>query len=264
MDHGAHFYRTDLQVHSPRDRNWTGAACVTDQERKQYAASLIRVCRQKGLQAIAITDHHDLLFAKFVRAAARAERDDEGNPIPPAEQIVVFPGMELTLNVPCQAILVFDADFPDDLFSLVLTALAINPSKDTDAKTAETKRLDHVITLEMLRSELDKHEYLKNKYIILPNVSEGGADTLLRHGNAPKYAGMPCVGGYLDGGIDQHGTGNKNIVEGKASEYGNKRIALFQTSDNRRADHGDLGKHSTWIKWAVPSAEALRQACLAQ
>ena len=172
--------------------------------------------------------------------------------------------MELTLNVPCQAILVFDADFPDDLFSLVLTALAINPSKDTDAKTAETKRLDHVITLEMLRSELDKHEYLKNKYIILPNVSEGGADTLLRHGNAPKYAGMPCVGGYLDGGIDQHGTGNKNIVEGKASEYGNKRIALFQTSDNRRADHGDLGKHSTWIKWAVPSAEALRQACLAQ
>ena len=78
MDHGAHFYRTDLQVHSPRDRSWTGAACVTDQERKQYAASLIRVCRQKGLQAIAITDHHDLLFAKFVRAAARAERDDAG------------------------------------------------------------------------------------------------------------------------------------------------------------------------------------------
>ncbi len=26
----------------------------------------------------------------------------------------------------------------------------------------------------------------------------------------------------------------------------------------------DLGKHSTWIKWSVPTAEALRQACLAQ
>ncbi len=95
-------------------------------------------------------------------------------------------------------------------------------------------------------------------------MSEGGADTLLRSGNAPKYAGMPCVGGYLDGGVDQHGDDNRNICDGKASEYGNKRIALFQTSDNRRADHADLGTHTTWVKWAVPSAEALRQACLAQ
>ena len=95
-------------------------------------------------------------------------------------------------------------------------------------------------------------------------MSEGGADTLLRAGNSGKYAAMPCVGGYLDGAIDQHGTGNKSIVEGRASEYGNKRIALFQTSDSRRADHAELAKHSTWVKWAVPTAEALRQACLAQ
>jgi chromosome segregation protein len=264
MDHGAHFYRCDFQVHPPRDWGWVGTDCVTEQERKGYAASLILACRQKGLDAIAITDHHDLLFAKYVRDAARAERDDEGHAVPGDQQIVVFPGMELTLNVPCQALLLFDADFPDDLFSLVLTALAIAPSKNAEPKTVETKRLDQITTLEMLRSELDKHAYLRNRYIILPNVSEGGADTLLRHGNAAKYAGMPCVGGYLDGSVDQHGTGNQSICEGKASEYGNKRIALFQTSDNRRADHGDLGKHTTWVKWAVPTAEALRQACLAQ
>jgi chromosome segregation protein len=264
MDHGAHFYRCDFQVHSPRDRGWVGTDCVTEQDRKGYAASLILACRRKGLDAIAITDHHDLLFAKYIRDAARAERDDEGHAVPGDQQIVVFPGMELTLNVPCQALLLFDADFPDDLFSLVLTALAIAPNKDAETKTVETKRLDQITTLEMLRSELDKHAYLRNRYIILPNVSEGGADTLLRHGNAAKYAGMPCVGGYLDGLVDQHGIGNKSICEGKASEYGNKRIALFQTSDNRRADHADLGKHTTWVKWAVPTAEALRQACLAQ
>src|SRR6266700_5426516 len=66
------------------------------------------------------------------------------------------------------------------------------------------------------------------------------------------------------GAVDQHGVGNKAIVDGKASEYGNKRIAIFQTSDNRKANHADLGRHSTWVKWAVPTAEALRQACLAQ
>jgi chromosome segregation protein len=168
MDHGAHFYRCDFQVHSPRDQGWVGTDCVAEQDRKAYATSLIQACRQKGLQAIAITDHHDLLFAKYIRDAARAERDGEGHPLPADQQIVVFPGMELTLNVPCQAILLFDADFPDDLFSLVLTALAITPSKDAEAKTVETKRLDHITILEMLRSELDKHAYLRNRYIILP------------------------------------------------------------------------------------------------
>jgi len=75
---------------------------------------------------------------------------------------------------------------------------------------------------------------------------------------------MPCVGGYIDGGADKIGKGNQTILDGKAGDYGNKRIALFQTSDSRRADHANLGEHSTWVKWAIPTAEALRQACLAQ
>src|SRR5207245_2726616 len=121
------------------------------------------------------------------------ERDVNGKPMAPEKQIAVFPGMELTLNVPCQALVIFDADFPDDLFSLVLNALAVPSSGASEAKTTETKRLDHITTLEKLREELDKHEYLKNRYIILPNVSESGRDTLIRHGKGPTYASMPCV-----------------------------------------------------------------------
>ncbi len=82
-------------------------------------------------------------------------------PSPLKNRLLFFPGMELTLAVPCQALLLFDADFPDDLFPLVLTALAISAAKDADAKTVETKRLDHITTLEMLRAELDKHKFLK-------------------------------------------------------------------------------------------------------
>ncbi|MEW8558929.1 MAG: TrlF family AAA-like ATPase [Candidatus Thiodiazotropha sp.] len=54
------------------------------------------------------------------------------------------------------------------------------------------------------------------------------------------------------------------MLNGKVSHYGNNRIALFQTSDSRSEDHVQLGEVSTWVKWAVPTAEALRQACLAQ
>lgn len=264
MDRGAHFHRCDFQVHSPRDANWDGPDCTSDEDRRQYARSLIQACRDKGLDAIAITDHHDMLFARYVREAAREERDDRGQPLPADRRIAVFPGIELTLNVPCQALLLFDSEFPDDMFGLALTALSIMPSSDEQSKTAQTKRLESITTLTMLKDELDKREFLRNRYIILPNVSQGGTDTLLRSGNGPKYASMPCVGGYLDGGIDQLHSGNKKILEGKASQYGNKALALFQTSDNRKANHADLGRSTTWVKWATPSAEALRQACLAK
>jgi type III restriction enzyme len=264
MDRGAHFFRCDFQVHSPRDPQWRGAECVAKQERELYAAELIKACRDKDLSALAITDHHDFCFFPFVREAARNERDESGNLIAAEKQIVVFPGLELTLGVPCQALLLFDANLPDDLLPLVLTALAITPSETSASRVADILRLDNITTLVMLRDELDKHAYLRGRYIILPNVSEGGTDTLLRSGAGGKYAAMPCVGGYIDGDVKQLGKGNRDIIAGKASAYGNKRIALFQTSDNRRADHAELGKHSTWVKWAVPSAEALRQACLAQ
>jgi hypothetical protein len=62
-------YRCDFQVHTPCDRQWAGPACVTDDERTAYANDLVEACRAKGLNAIAI----------------------------------VFPGIELTLAVPCQA-----------------------------------------------------------------------------------------------------------------------------------------------------------------
>ena len=75
---------------------------------------------------------------------------------------------------------------------------------------------------------------------------------------------MPCVGGYIDGPFHKLGDGNKNILTGKAQEYGHRRIATIQRSDNRNADHDLLGNHRTWIKWAIPTAEALRQACLAR
>lgn len=260
MDKGAHFYRCDLQVHTPRDRNWGGSECSTDEQRKQYATNLVQACRAGGLQGIAITDHHDMAFVEYVRAAVAEESDNEGKPIPKESQLVVFPGMELTLGVPCQALLLFDADLPSDLFPLALTALAINPSAPSDSKTAQTERLNHIESLSGLKKLLDRHQFLRNRYIIFPNVGENGAFSLIRKGFPGKYIEMPCVGGYFDGELK----GNMIIVSGKAKEWGNKRIACFQTSDNRFEDHRDLGRVSTWIKWATPSAEALRQACLAQ
>ena len=87
----------------------------------------------------------------------------------------------------------------------------------------------------------------------------------MRAGMQAKYKKMPCVGGYLDGTVDTKvGDGNRRIFDGLDANWGSHRIALFQTSDSRSETFSELGKNSTWVKWAIPTAEALRQACLAQ
>jgi len=266
-DKGAHFYKCDFQVHTPRDRNWTGNDAVSDAERKSYAEELILACREKGLGAIAITDHHDFAFFPYVKRAAQNEVDDFGDPVPDEDKIIVFPGIEMTLTAPaCQAILILDAEFPENLFQSVLTTLAITPAPPSDSKHAEVQRIPQTVVgdLSELYEKLSSQEHIKGRFIVFPNVSETGHGTMLRSGFANFYKAMPCVGGYIENDISRFGSGNLSIVTGKNRSYGFKSIGIFQTSDNRHRDHSDLGKHTTWVKWSEPTAEALRQACLAK
>ncbi|RAH96069.1 hypothetical protein DLJ53_33515 [Acuticoccus sediminis] len=263
-DQGAHFYRCDFQVHTPRDLRWAGANAVTDDERLAYGRSLVQACRERGIQAIAVTDHHCMTFLPFIRSAATEETDAQGDELPEGQRLIVFPGMELTLGVPCQALLLFDADFPDDMFSLAMTALSITQNSSENAKSCDVEQLSHIQSLLQLKDELDKHQYLRGRYTVLPNVTGEGEHSLLRKGQHGKYKEMPWVGGYTDGNASKLKPRVINIVTGKEKEWGHKRIACIQTSDSRREDHATLGEPSTWIKWAKPTAEALRQACLAE
>ncbi len=265
MDKGAHFYKCDFQVHTPRDARWGGGDAVTEAERKAYANKLILACRQKGLDAIAITDHHDFAFFPYIKKAAQYELDDFGKSIAVENRIVVFPGIELTLTSPnCQAMSVLDADFPENLLQSVLTALSLAPAAGNMSKHALIQRIPQNVVSDLtdLYEKLNSHQHIKGRFIVFPNVSENGHGTMLRSGFANFYKTMPCVGGYTDGPVSNFGTGNLSIVRGENRDYGFKPIAVFQTSDNRKRDHSDLGKYTTWVKWSEPTAEALRQACL--
>ncbi len=78
-----------------------------------------------------------------------------------------------------------------------------------------------------------------------------------------NYRGIRCVGGYVDKDAARMGNGARTILAGEDPAWGDTKLAVIQTSDSRSSKFGKLGQHSTWIKWATPSAEALRQACLA-
>lgn len=267
MDKGAHFYKCDFQVHTPRDANWHGSEASTPADRKVYAEELIQACRAKGIDAIAITDHHDFVFFPYVKAAAVSEVDAVGNPIPKEDQIVVFPGTELTLSSPsCQAILLLNSDFDETKLGDIITMLALEVTDETKSKLPNVDSVSPACVASF--SDLDKklalHKWLKSRFIILPNVTDGGYKSLLREGFDKHYKEMPCVGGYVDGDYGKTSVGKKNILEGRQQNNGYKPIAVFQTSDNRKRDHSDLGKYITWVKWSESTAEALRQACLAR
>jgi type III restriction enzyme len=267
MDKGAHFYKCDFQVHTPRDINWTGKRPIIESARIEYAESFVAKCREVGLQAVAITDHHDFAFFKFIKQASINELDTLGKPLSKEARLVVFPGIEITLsNPPVQVLLILDANFPEDQFTRVLNKLSLNPNPDHQPTTAAVNAISNTVIKDIndLYEQLDSVDIVKGKYIILPNVTETGHKTLLRSGFAEHYRKMSCVGGYVDGSISKQGEGHKNIVSGQDRNYGYKRIALFHTSDNRSDVFDKLGIHATWVKWAEPTGEALRQACLAQ
>ena len=267
QDRGGHFYRADFQVHTPRDTQWDGAR-PTLAERKTWARSFVAAARERGLEAVAISDHHDFAFYPYVKRAAAAEVLPDGTEVPGAQRLVVFPALELTCSVPCQAIMILDAEFPEDRLDDVLKALHFDPVDPKLDSLPQTTVLLDSGDINEIHAKLDKHDWLRGRYIMLPNITPSGHKTLLRTSFQVKYRDMVAVGGYLDGSITNldkpRHVGEKRILEGGDSAWGSKRLALFQTSDARKADFSTLGEHSTWVKWAVPTAEALRQACLAQ
>jgi len=265
MDKGAHFYQCDLQVHTPRDPKWVGLNCVSDDEREDYAKRFVDACRKKSIHAVGITDHHDMTFVQYIRDAAANETDENGNEIDKRDRLVVFPGMELTLSIPCQALLLLDANFPLNLLESLYTVLGITPTASMESKnSSNVSRIRSFDTLADLYKRLDEHDHLKGQYIVLPHVGNKGDFSIIRKGMGDKYSKMPCVGGYLDGKYANLNNGKKDIVNGKDKNWGNRQIGIIQTSDARRDDFTTLGNATSWVKWTEPTAEALRQACLAR
>lgn len=264
-DKGGHFYRADFQVHTPRDTQWDGTRPA---DRDAWADLFVAAARANGLNAVAISDHHDFAFFPFIKKAAAREKFQDGTDVPEVERLIVFPALELTLSVPCQAIMILDADFPEDRLSDVLKAMHFDPVDPSLDALPNTTVLSDSGDINMLHEKLDKNDWLKGRYIILPNVTPKGHKTLLRQSFQAKYSAMTSVGGYLDGSATDlekpKFAGEKRILDGLDTNWGSKRLALFQTSDARKSDFSTLGEHATWVKWAKPTAEAIRQACLAQ
>ena len=98
-DKGGHFYRVDFQIHTPRDTQWDGDR---PKDRDAWADLFVAKARERGLNAVAISDHHDFTYFPYVKKAASREKLPDGEDVSDAERLIVFPALELTLSVPFQ------------------------------------------------------------------------------------------------------------------------------------------------------------------
>ncbi|WP_109260669.1 TrlF family AAA-like ATPase [Hyphobacterium indicum] len=272
----AHWKKCDFQVHTPRDPNWTGVrpiglgkvipeaskiATVTDVDalRLKWANEFVDQCIAKALQAIALTDHHEMVMVPYVRQVIAERRNTD-----PAFDLWLFPGMELTASGGKQCLIIFDADLSDDWCRQAQGKLGIAYA-DLDEKAAISPKVTQLaINYADLARELDTIKGLRGRYIILPNVSQGNKHTVLVDGAHGDFRRMPYIGGYLDQGqtIDTLGNKNRTRLSGTDKTWSVREIYPLPTSDSRSADSTKLGQNNTWMKLAEPTVEAIRQAFL--
>ena len=266
---GAEFRKADFQIHSPRDRGWDGARPedalgnaptieAVLAARATYCRAFIEKCVAEGLRAIAITDHHEGVYC-YQMMETKAKLETEKGAI----DLWIFPGMELTCKDSCQALVIFDANLPAAIFEKARAKLGL-PSdiKPEDPKGIEVELLDFNIA--DLQDLLDADLELRGRFIIFPHVKPGGHKTVLRAGFHKRFKDLPYVGGYMDQCYpDELDLGDKKILDGAIPAWASERRGVFSCSDARHADFRLIGKHTTWIKLASPTAESLRQAMLA-
>jgi chromosome segregation protein len=269
----ASFRKCDFQIHSPRDPNWQGprppglgdslngkAASADDvyEARKAWAKDFVDACVKKELRAVAITDHHDMVMAKYVLEEI-AQRNANGTD----PDLWIFPGMELTLQDGVQCLVLFDAELPQALWQQAQGALGIDIATDfLSATTGPVQQLD--FPYDEIASRLDV-EKLRGRYIVLPNVSQGGQYTVVSQAKHKRFREMPYVGGYLDAGqtLLTCNSTHKKRLSGEDPVWGDRFIYPLPTSDSRNATFGTLGSNNCWIKLSAPTAESVRQAFLA-
>lgn len=274
----AFWRKSDFQVHTPRDPNWAGprpigqgetieetGAQATPQDvaaaRTQWAKEFVDQCIAKGLEAVALTDHHEMIMIPYVQEVIAARKKAD-----PDFDLWLFPGMELTANGGKQCLIIFDADLSEDWRKQAQGKLGIAYA-DLDEKSAKSPKVTQLTSnYADIGDLLNEVEALRGRYIVLPNVSQGSNHTVLTDGAYADFRRMPYIGGYLDQGqtIETLGPKNRRRLSGEDKTWSFRKIYPLPTSDSRSADYAALGQNNTWIKLAAPTAEAIRQAFLGQ
>jgi len=259
---GATWKKCDFQIHTPRDPQWDGqrfAGGRADLEaaREAWADIFVTECIQRGLGAIAVTDHHDFCFVPYVQRAAQRVNGE-------SQSLWVFPGTEVTCNDAAQCLVLFDVGTNsavwERLFGGHLPAVAV--------AACESERLPQAILCGKDIPEFVKGvagDAVLGKFAIcLAHASDEGAHkSMMRQGFHERFKHLPVDGVYTDKPFANLEGKIVQRIHGTIAEWGTRRRGIIPTSDSRSHTFEALGQNSCWVKLGEPTVEGIRQALLA-
>lgn len=258
---GAVWRKTDLQIHTPRDAQWRGSPNLPGGEaeleaaREAWADELVAESLKRGLGAISITDHHDIVMYPYVaRAISRlaCERDS----------LWLFPGMEVTCDDAVQCLILFDQGTPPDVLRRLFGLMPRIQEPNAEDQHAPQTQLCGKDIKEFLGAVFDDAAF-KGRSIVLPHASKGGHKDILRKGFHQRFADLQVDGVYNEKPFSELDEITRKKIYGELKDWGDRRHGIITTGDSRDAYYSQLGINTCWIRLGEPTSEAIRQAVLA-
>lgn len=226
---GSRWWRVDLHCHSPASYDykgdlgdWTG---------------WVEAARDKGLHAVAITDHNTAAGIQPIQEAASKL---EGAP-------VIFPGVEITANDGTHLLLISDPERKDQHIEALLAKLEIPVDKygERDARSP--------LSVEQVLDECTED-------ILVVAAHANGKSGLLEHDGQQRIAELKHPNlAAVEFNPDLENQ-DRSWINGSRPEIGYRTISELHTSDNHHSDK--TSQRFTWVKMKLPNLDGLKLAIL--
>ena len=258
---GAVWRKTDFQAHTPRDAGWRGSPplaggdAAKEASRDKWADDFVAACLKRDLFAVAITDHHDIVFFPYVERAIARSADAK-------DKLWLFPGMEITCNDSVQCLMLFDQGTPPEVLRRLFGLFPNVTEPPANSEQAPQTVLTGKDIKEFLGATYEDRAF-RGKSIVLPHASKGGHKDILRVGFHTRFADLAVDGVYNEKAYADLDKKMLDRVYGEIHDWGDRRHGIITTGDNRNENYANLGLNACWIRLGEPTAEAIRQAVLA-
>jgi len=243
---GAHYFKADLQVHTPSDPGWPGAEPKDADKRREVALAYLDAAQQRGIELVGITEHHDVSWIDELRHAARRLG------------MYLLPGFEVETQEGIHVLSLFDADTSVLTLEDALAILGLDRAKRSNTKLTDIRSSlslnDLVDTVQQRCGGICIAAHATSRKGVL-TLEKGGARADFWKAPGLFAAQLPCEPSKL-----QH-AGIRAIALNEDPSYRRDRpLAYVLTSDSRSEE--TIGTQSVWIKMHRPSVGGLRQAFL--
>lgn len=252
---GANFYKADLHLHTPFDKNfkdrnnWING---DDRAKKDFVKLYLDKVIEKELQIIAITEHNDISWIPYFQEVNKEDK---------YRSINIFPGLEIASKEAIHLLVLFEPKTKPDVLNNFLIKIGLENKRIVSGNvTPSDKTFDEILDL-LEKDYCEKTTDLKKYTAIVIAAHADSENGLFNQDNAQNYyKNQGLIAVQIAKSYSSLKTGIKNIIMGKDGNYFNKNVAVIESSDARSID--EIGKCASYIKLSLPTVEGLRQAFL--